>query len=93
MPGGCSCCARGRVLQPAGGGRGEDSERQKWLAWTSARSWTRPVSPSSLPGPRAPLQEPIRQTAHPREIFKQKERAVSTTSISSPQPGESSRWV
>ncbi|KAF3817028.1 hypothetical protein GH733_013770 [Mirounga leonina] len=31
-------------------------------------------------------QEPISQTAHPREIFKQKERAVSTTSISSPQP-------
>ncbi|XP_054941099.1 drebrin-like protein isoform X4 [Physeter macrocephalus] len=26
--------------------------------------------------------------AHPREIFKQKERAVSTTSISSPQPGK-----
>ncbi|XP_021559327.1 drebrin-like protein isoform X2 [Neomonachus schauinslandi] len=33
-------------------------------------------------------QEPISQTAHPREIFKQKERAVSTTSISSPQPGK-----
>nr|XP_058929743.1 drebrin-like protein isoform X2 [Kogia breviceps] len=28
------------------------------------------------------------QPAHPREIFKQKERAVSTTSISSPQPGK-----
>nr|XP_027794206.1 drebrin-like protein isoform X3 [Marmota flaviventris] len=26
------------------------------------------------------------RTAHPREIFKQKERAMSTTSISSPQP-------
>ncbi|XP_025708866.1 drebrin-like protein [Callorhinus ursinus] len=33
-------------------------------------------------------QEPISQSAHPREIFKQKERAVSTTSISSPQPGK-----
>ncbi|XFF89720.1 PREDICTED: drebrin-like protein isoform X5 [Capra hircus] len=28
------------------------------------------------------------QPAHPREIFKQKERAMSTTSISSPQPGK-----
>ncbi|KAF7484943.1 drebrin-like protein isoform X1 [Marmota monax] len=28
------------------------------------------------------------RTAHPREIFKQKERAMSTTSISSPQPGK-----
>ncbi|XP_060160894.1 drebrin-like protein isoform X3 [Globicephala melas] len=28
------------------------------------------------------------QPAHPREIFKQKERAVSTTPISSPQPGK-----
>ncbi|XP_046951457.1 drebrin-like protein isoform X3 [Lynx rufus] len=27
------------------------------------------------------------QPAHPRDIFKQKERALSTTSISSPQPG------
>lgn len=25
---------------------------------------------------------------HPREIFKQKERAMSTTSVSSPQPGK-----
>ncbi|XP_068406341.1 drebrin-like protein isoform X2 [Eschrichtius robustus] len=34
-------------------------------------------------------QEPVcPQPAHPREIFKQKERAVSTTSISSPQPGK-----
>ncbi|KAL1789432.1 drebrin isoform X1 [Sigmodon hispidus] len=30
------------------------------------------------------------QAPHPREIFKQKERAMSTTSISSSQPGESS---
>uniref|UniRef100_A0A667GW97 Drebrin like n=1 Tax=Lynx canadensis TaxID=61383 RepID=A0A667GW97_LYNCA len=28
------------------------------------------------------------QPAHPRDIFKQKERALSTTSISSPQPGK-----
>ncbi|XP_040820642.1 drebrin-like protein isoform X3 [Ochotona curzoniae] len=28
------------------------------------------------------------QAVHPREIFKQKERALSTTSISSPQPGK-----
>ncbi|XP_059790298.1 drebrin-like protein isoform X4 [Balaenoptera ricei] len=34
-------------------------------------------------------QEPVcPQPAHPREIFKQKERAVSTTSTSSPQPGK-----
>ncbi|XP_073665590.1 drebrin-like protein isoform X4 [Tursiops truncatus] len=34
-------------------------------------------------------QEPVcPQPAHPREIFKQKERAVSTTPISSPQPGK-----
>uniref|UniRef100_A0A8C0I2G6 Drebrin-like protein n=1 Tax=Balaenoptera musculus TaxID=9771 RepID=A0A8C0I2G6_BALMU len=34
-------------------------------------------------------QEPVcPQPAHPREIFKQKERAVSTTAISSPQPGK-----
>uniref|UniRef100_A0A452QJA7 Drebrin-like protein n=1 Tax=Ursus americanus TaxID=9643 RepID=A0A452QJA7_URSAM len=33
-------------------------------------------------------QEPGSQPAHPREIFKQKERAMSTTSISSPQPGK-----
>lgn len=30
---------------------------------------------------------------HPREIFKQKERAMSTTSVSSPQPGETSLWA
>uniref|UniRef100_A0A673T885 Drebrin-like protein n=1 Tax=Suricata suricatta TaxID=37032 RepID=A0A673T885_SURSU len=34
-------------------------------------------------------QEPgSQQPAHPRDIFKQKERALSTTSISSPQPGK-----
>ncbi|XP_004091012.2 drebrin-like protein isoform X1 [Nomascus leucogenys] len=33
----------------------------------------------------ASLQE---SAVHPREIFKQKERAMSTTSISSPQPGK-----
>ncbi|XP_034520738.1 drebrin-like protein isoform X2 [Ailuropoda melanoleuca] len=33
-------------------------------------------------------QEPGSQPTHPREIFKQKERAMSTTSISSPQPGK-----
>ncbi|XP_066210572.1 drebrin-like protein isoform X1 [Saccopteryx leptura] len=33
-------------------------------------------------------QEPGPQSAHPREIFKQKERAMSTTSVSSPQPGK-----
>uniref|UniRef100_A0A8C3VIH2 Drebrin like n=1 Tax=Catagonus wagneri TaxID=51154 RepID=A0A8C3VIH2_9CETA len=34
-------------------------------------------------------QEPVCQPpAHPREIFKQKERAMSTTSIPSPQPGK-----
>ncbi|XP_060013461.1 drebrin-like protein isoform X9 [Lagenorhynchus albirostris] len=34
-------------------------------------------------------QEPVcPQPAHPREIFKQKERAVSTTPMSSPQPGK-----
>ncbi|XP_031300876.2 drebrin-like protein isoform X1 [Camelus dromedarius] len=34
-------------------------------------------------------QEPVcQQPPHPREIFKQKERAMSTTSISSPQPGK-----
>ncbi|XP_024602770.1 drebrin-like protein isoform X1 [Neophocaena asiaeorientalis asiaeorientalis] len=34
-------------------------------------------------------QEPVcPQRAHPREIFKQKERAMSTTPISSPQPGK-----
>uniref|UniRef100_A0A8D1FA66 Drebrin like n=1 Tax=Sus scrofa TaxID=9823 RepID=A0A8D1FA66_PIG len=34
-------------------------------------------------------QEPACQLpAHPREIFKQKERAMSTTSIPSPQPGK-----
>ncbi|XP_045053245.1 drebrin-like protein isoform X2 [Desmodus rotundus] len=31
--------------------------------------------------------EPGQQSAHPREIFKQKERAQSTTTASSPQPG------
>lgn len=30
------------------------------------------------------------QAPHPREIFKQKERAMSTTSLSSSQPGETS---
>uniref|UniRef100_A0A8C7C528 Drebrin like n=1 Tax=Neovison vison TaxID=452646 RepID=A0A8C7C528_NEOVI len=33
-------------------------------------------------------QEPVSQPAHPREIFRQKERAMSTTSITSPQPGK-----
>ncbi|XP_045684167.1 drebrin-like protein isoform X1 [Phyllostomus hastatus] len=33
-------------------------------------------------------QEPGQQSAHPREIFKQKERALSTTAASSPQPGK-----
>lgn len=33
-------------------------------------------------------QEPGQQSAHPREIFKQKERALSTTVASSPQPGK-----
>ncbi|XP_012578426.1 PREDICTED: drebrin-like protein isoform X2 [Condylura cristata] len=34
-------------------------------------------------------QEPVcQQPAHPRDIFKQKERAMSTTSISNPQPGK-----
>ncbi|XP_036896884.1 drebrin-like protein isoform X2 [Sturnira hondurensis] len=33
-------------------------------------------------------QEPTQQSAHPREIFKQKERALSTTATSSPQPGK-----
>ncbi|XP_054427393.1 drebrin-like protein isoform X2 [Pteronotus mesoamericanus] len=33
-------------------------------------------------------QEPGQQSAHPREIFKQKERALSTTAVSSPQPGK-----
>ncbi|KAJ8789891.1 hypothetical protein J1605_021589 [Eschrichtius robustus] len=38
---------------------------------------------------REEQEEPVcPQPAHPREIFKQKERAVSTTSISSPQPGK-----
>uniref|UniRef100_K9IK09 Drebrin-like protein n=1 Tax=Desmodus rotundus TaxID=9430 RepID=K9IK09_DESRO len=32
--------------------------------------------------------EPGQQSAHPREIFKQKERAQSTTTASSPQPGK-----
>ncbi|TEA31053.1 hypothetical protein DBR06_SOUSAS9610111 [Sousa chinensis] len=44
------------------------------------------AAPTSSPLPRA---EPVcPQPAHPREIFKQKERAVSTTPISSPQPGK-----
>ncbi|KAM5273297.1 drebrin-like protein [Ctenodactylus gundi] len=39
--------------------------------------------------PRALQHDPAGQQAvHPREIFKQKERAMSTTSISSPQPGK-----
>uniref|UniRef100_A0A2K5K5R7 Drebrin-like protein n=1 Tax=Colobus angolensis palliatus TaxID=336983 RepID=A0A2K5K5R7_COLAP len=39
-----------------------------------------------LPGSTcASLQE---SAMHPREIFKQKERAMSTTSVSSPQPGK-----
>ncbi|XP_037362796.1 drebrin-like protein isoform X2 [Talpa occidentalis] len=34
-------------------------------------------------------QEPVcQQPAHPRDIFKQKERAMSTTSVSNPQPGK-----
>ncbi|KAM5302846.1 drebrin-like protein isoform 2-T2 [Glossophaga mutica] len=33
-------------------------------------------------------QEPGQQSAHPREIFKQKERALSTTAASNPQPGK-----
>nr|KAF6469230.1 drebrin like [Molossus molossus] len=33
-------------------------------------------------------QEPSQQPAHPREIFKQKERAMPTASIASPQPGK-----
>lgn len=64
-----------------------------WAAWPSTWSWTRPSSLSSLLGPCAPLQEPVSQPAHPREIFRQKERAMSTTSITSPQPGESFLWV
>ncbi|KAF6085672.1 drebrin like [Phyllostomus discolor] len=32
-------------------------------------------------------QEPGQQSAHPREIFKQKEKALSTTAASGPQPG------
>ncbi|XP_060013464.1 drebrin-like protein isoform X12 [Lagenorhynchus albirostris] len=37
----------------------------------------------------AKAEEPVcPQPAHPREIFKQKERAVSTTPMSSPQPGK-----
>nr|KAF6469239.1 drebrin like [Molossus molossus] len=33
-------------------------------------------------------QEPSQQPAHPREIFKQKERAMPTASIASPQPAD-----
>ncbi|KAF6085676.1 drebrin like [Phyllostomus discolor] len=33
-------------------------------------------------------QEPGQQSAHPREIFKQKEKALSTTAASGPQPGK-----
>ncbi|XP_037006146.2 drebrin-like protein isoform X2 [Artibeus jamaicensis] len=33
-------------------------------------------------------QEPAQQSAHPQEIFKQKERALSTTAASGPQPGK-----
>lgn len=36
-------------------------------------------------------QEPVcQQSAHPREVFKQKERATSTTLVSSCQPGNTS---
>lgn len=39
-------------------------------------------------------QEPVsQQPANPRELFRQKERSMSTTSISSAQPGETSLWV
>nr|CAI9699608.1 unnamed protein product [Rangifer tarandus platyrhynchus] len=52
-----------------------------------AGRWT--PGPHSLSGPCALLYELVcPQPAHPREIFKQKERAMSTTSISSPQPGK-----
>lgn len=42
---------------------------------------------------QAASREPVcQQSAHPREVFKQKERALSATSVSSPQPGEMSLW-
>lgn len=38
---------------------------------------------------QAASREPVcQQSAHPREVFKQKERALSATSVSSPQPGK-----
>ncbi|XP_032944199.1 drebrin-like protein isoform X2 [Rhinolophus ferrumequinum] len=37
------------------------------------------------PAPQVPV---CQQSAHPREVFKQKERALSATSVSSPQPGK-----
>lgn len=46
--------------------------------WDRAHGWA-PVLP----------QEPVcQQSAHPREVFRQKERATSTTLVSSCQPGE-----
>lgn len=50
-----------------------------------AGSWV-PTHAGSMRRP----QEPSQQSAHPREIFKQKERAMPTASIASPQPGETS---
>uniref|UniRef100_A0A671G3W5 Drebrin like n=1 Tax=Rhinolophus ferrumequinum TaxID=59479 RepID=A0A671G3W5_RHIFE len=35
-----------------------------------------------------PRDSEEQQSAHPREVFKQKERALSATSVSSPQPGK-----
>ncbi|XP_008574077.1 PREDICTED: drebrin-like protein isoform X1 [Galeopterus variegatus] len=39
-------------------------------------------------GNREEQESPSLQATHPREIFKQKERAMSTTSVSIPQPGK-----
>ena len=82
------------------GGGGNELKGQNLL------SKTRPGSPSQstwahthcqvlapFPPPPTPQDPGSPQPAHPRDIFKQKERALSTTSISSPQPGKPTLWA
>ncbi|KAM8769957.1 drebrin-like protein [Rhynchonycteris naso] len=73
---------RERELQEAAR-REQRYQEQGWKAGQSRKSEQQEVISKSREE-----QEPGPQSAHPREIFKQKERAMSTTSISSPQPGK-----
>ncbi|XP_044775858.1 drebrin-like protein isoform X3 [Neomonachus schauinslandi] len=73
----------------------EEERRERELREAARREQRYREEPGGEAGPqrKSEQQEVLprsreEQTAHPREIFKQKERAVSTTSISSPQPGK-----